>query len=279
MSKITIKSVILVVLILMPLSILAKEGSLKDAEMLYEKGSFQKAADLVAPHARIKKGGRDAKTLLLYGKCLEGMTEDMNTEAERMCYRSPGAPRTPSCMRKFAEKYNARYGAGSFEYVHDIITIRYTGIHYDRLVNDFPNSDAAAEADYYILGKNLVGHPDVVLPQIKEFLKKHPRGKWHRKGLLLWARINEDIWWLHMNRPMAIAGWDVSRGEMIVKGEAYRREAMKAFRKVRGGKEGKAAKKELRLLRKHKTDGKMYGIIFESDVEGVSAEPGPKQYE
>jgi len=46
---------------------------------------------------------------------------------------------------------------------------------------------------------------------------------------------------------------------------------------VRGGSEGKAAKKELKLLSNNKSDGKIYGIINESDISGAKIEVGPKQ--
>lgn len=265
-------------LILLSLNAAAKDAVSPGAEELYKQGSYKEAADLLAPVANVD-GGVDPATMLLYGKSLDKMTEQINTEAERVCYRSAGSPHSPKCMDNYAAKMNNKYGSGSFEYDPAIVTIKYTGTQFDKVLEITEKGDVAAEAAYYKLSKNLIGHPSQVLPRIEDFLKKYPKGEWHRKAMLLWARINEDVWWIHRNWAWLLYNWDLSSEDLILRAEPYRQRAIKAFRKVRGGEEGKAAKEELKLLKENKSDGKIYGIVKESSVEGIKAVPIQKQAE
>ncbi len=255
----------------------SKSSTYKDAEKLMSGGQYQAAADLLLPE--VQSGSASSKTQILYGKALDQMTESINTDAEMQCYRRAGAPRNPKCMDRYAEKLNQKYGAGAFQYDHSIITIRYTGAHFQSAASGATSQRDAAEADYNSLTKNLIGHPSEVLPRIENFLKKYPSGKWNRKGMLLLARVNEDIWWVHRKWAWLLYNWEISDEDLIVQGEKYRQEAMRLFKKVRGGSEGKAAKRELKLLKKYQSDGKLYGIVNESDISGVKLQPGKKQAE
>lgn len=254
----------------------AESATSKSAQDLYNSGGYQAAADLLVGYIN-GEGANDPEALLLYGKALDKMTEGINTDAEKKCYRSAGAPHTPKCMYDYASRLNSKYGPGTFEYVHAIITIKYTGVQFKELLSKFPNSDAAAEAAYFELTKNLIGPPEEVIPRIEDYLKKYKKGKWHNSALLLLARINEDIWYIHKEWSWMLYGNTLSEDQLIIKGEPYRKEAMRLFKKVRGGEEGKAAKRELQLLKNNQTDGKIYGIVNESSIEGASTSPGNKQ--
>ncbi len=220
-----------------------------------------------------KNEGSTPELLIKLGTMLEGMVDAINTKAERECFRSGGSKGAP-CMKVYAEKLNALYGKGSYEYNEHLIVIKYTGVQYKRAADEFPKSKVAPEADYLFLSKNLVGRPDEVLPRITDFMKRYPNGEWGRRGLLLWARINEDIWWVHRKWAWILYGWSISPEELIVKAEPYRQEALRSFQKllVKDGRteEGRAAKKEYELLKKYEDDGRIYGIINESDVSGTT---------
>lgn len=276
MTKFKNRIPLLIFLIFLSFSASAKNPTYNQAEKLYKEGQYKAAADLLAPGVTSGQIS-DAKILVLYGNCLDQMTEEINTDAEMKCYRSAGAPKTPQCMVNFAERLNARYGSGSFKYDHNIVTIKYTGAHFDRAGAGAKSKDAAAEADYLRLSKQLIGHPSVVLPRIRAFLQKYPGGEWHRKGMLLYARVNEDIWWIHRNWAWLLYNWEISAEDLIVRAEPYRQEAIKAFKSISGGKEGRIAKKELKMIEKYKSDGKMYSIVNESNIKGVKVQPGRKQ--
>ena len=211
--------------------------------------------------------------LIKLGTMLEGMVDTINTKAERVCFRSGGSKGTP-CMKAFAEKLNAVYGRGSYEYNEDLVVIKYSGIQYKRAAEEFPKSKMAPEAEYLFLSKNLVGKPDEVLPRVKEFIKKYPSGEWGRRGELLWARINEDIWWVHRKWSWILYGWSISPEQLIIKAEPYRQEALRSFKELytKNGRteEGRAAKREYELLKKYEDDGRIYGIINESDAKGTT---------
>jgi len=261
------KNIFLIILfVTLNLTATAKESK-SEGDNLFEAGQYESAAKWYA-------GKNTSHDLLCLAKSLEKMSDQINTTAERKCFRSKGGG-GGECMKKYAESLNEIYGPGSFEYAEHLVFIRYTGAHYKKIEEGFPKSDEAAEAAYMNLTKNLVGHPDAVLPRITLFLKKYPDGEWHRKSLLLWARINEDIWWIHRKWSWVLYNWTLSEEELIVKAEPYRQEALKTFeqmiKKHSNTDEGKAAKMEYELLKKYQDDGRLYGIINEASVEGVKA--------
>jgi tetratricopeptide (TPR) repeat protein len=247
-----------------------------EGDDLFAAGKYEQAAGWFNQY--IKDNPNNSKetphALMGLAESLEKMSDIINTGAERQCFRSGGQKGTP-CMNAYAEKLNSVYGAGSFQYMENMVFIRYTGAHYRRVADEFPKSDYAAEAAYRLLGKELVGHPDQVLPKIKAYMSKYPSGKWGRMGKLLWGRINEDIWWIHRKWSWVLYNWQISQEELIVKSEPYRQEALRTFeelmKKDGSTDEGKAAKREYDLLKSYKDDGAIYGIINESNVEGSGA--------
>lgn len=265
--------------LLISLNLYADDNVFSNARKLFDGGQYMEAADTLTPYVRSEKGSGDAEAILLYGKCLDKMTEQINTDAERKCYRSGGATHSPRCMSDYAAGLNVKYGENSYEYVHDIITIKYTGKHFGEVASKFPKSEAALEAAYHELSKHLIGAPSEVISEIEGYLKKYPKGLWHKRALLLLARINEDIWYVHKKWSWMLYGKTLSEDELIIKAEPYRQEAIKLFKQVKGGEEGKEAAKELKLLLDNKTDGKIYGIINESTIEGVNVNAGEKQQE
>lgn len=218
------------------------------------------------------------EALIKLGETLEKMSDPINTRAERECFRSPSKIKGTPCVNAFVEKLNATYGTGSFEYLEQMVFIRYTGAHYKRAIAEFPNSPLASQVAYLYLIKNLIGHPEHVLPQIRDYTARYKDGEWGRKGRLLWARINEDIWWIHRKWSWVLYNWKLSDEELIVKAEPYRQEALRTFlelaEKDGRAEEGLAARGEYELLKAYKDDGKLYGIVNESDVKGTLALPG-----
>jgi len=179
-------------------------------------------------------------------------------------------------MEGFVKKYNAEHGAGSFELLPQLNVIRYTGVHFKQLMEKFPDSSYAGEADYHLLTKNLVGSPDEVFPKVKEFLKRHPSGEWNCKGQMLLGRLNQDIWWIHKKWSWVLYNWKMTEEDLIVKAEPYRQEGIRIFEKVSKDCKGEikeVAQAEAKLLKAHKDDGKFYGIVNETMVSETKSTP------
>lgn len=248
--------------------------AVEDARALLQQGQVEPAADAFL--AVVTGAPNDAKrtpaALVGLARALENMSDIVNTRAENECYRKKGSPKSAACMHQFAARLSQKYGAGSFEYMEQLIIIRYTGAHYRQVMERFPKSPEAAGADYYLLTKNVVGKPDEVLPRVQAFLKRHPEGEWYRKGLLLLARLNEDIWWIHRNWWWLLYNWNFSQDDAVVRAEPYRQEALRTFSMImkKFGKtdEGKIAEKEHALLKAYKSDDKLYGIVNDAMIEG-----------
>jgi len=259
-----------------------KEGSEKvslEGDRFFETGRFEEAAKWYVNFVRENhnKSKETPAALIKTGHSLDNIVDGFNTAAERVCFRSGNSSNGAACMHKYAENLNSIYGAGSFEYSEQMIVIRYLGRHYKKVVDEFPDSEFAPEAAYLLLLKNLIGHPDEVLPRIKEYMDKYKTGPWGRRGRLLWARVNEDIWWIHRKWSWVIYNWQLSPEELIVKAEPYRQEALETFdeliKKDGSSEEGKIAKQERELLKKYQDDGRLYGIVNESSMGGVLTKP------
>lgn len=248
-------------------------------DQLFASGQYEEAAkwyvNFINEHPKDDKLTPPA--LLKLGEILEKMQDIINTRAERACFRSPVGLKGTPCMNNFAKKLNAIYGSGSFEYSEQLVIIRYTGAHYNKMADEFPKSGLVSQAAYLKLTKSLVGHPDQVLPRIKEYMSKYKDGQWERKGRLIWARVNEDIWWIHRKWSWILYNWSISPEELIVRAEPYRQEALRTFedliKKDGRTEEGRIAKKEYDLLKNYQDDGRLYGIVNESDIQGTKAAP------
>ncbi|PIU57925.1 MAG: hypothetical protein COS89_03040 [Deltaproteobacteria bacterium CG07_land_8_20_14_0_80_38_7] len=222
---------------------------------------------------QVEKGAQELvnkntpEALLLLGQTLDRLADLFSERAEMTCYWGKGTNQTPACMQTQAEKLNAIYGKGSFKAISDIAYIPYTGTHYQKIIKKFPKSDEASEAAFQLLLKDLVGHPDVVLPKIKKFISKHPNGAAFRRGLLLWARVNQDIWYIHREWSWVIYNDTISPDDLLIKAEPYRQEAIKAYEKLAaysGTFEAKAAREELKLLKANRYDNEVYSILADS---------------
>lgn len=236
---------------------LVKEGKLLDACEFFNQ--------YVVSHPDDKKKTPEAYAWC--GRILDAMADSLTEQAEKRCYWNPGSPKSPACMEGEASKFNSKYGDGAFRYEHNITYINYTGSHYKKIREKFPNSEYAAEADFYLLLRDLAGHPDTVLPKIKAFLKSHSKGEWYRRGLLLWARINEDIWYIHRKWSWVLYNSAISEDELIVRAEPYRREALRTFdvlRKDAKTREGQIAQREYDLLKANGEDKVTYGIVTDA---------------
>lgn len=206
-----------------------------------------------------------AQALLLLGQALERNLDAFNTDAEMKCFRrGRGGAR---CMDQYAASLNAKYGVGAFAYAPEIVVLRYTGSHYRDVLDGWAGTDFAAEASFRLLEKNVIGKPDDVLQGVRAFLDRNPGGEWSRRGRLLWARLHQDIWWIHRNWAWLLYNWNYSEDELVIRGEKFRKEALRAYEELvkKNGRteEGKAAKRELELLKQNKDDGVLYGIVNE----------------
>lgn len=243
---------------------------LADAERQFAAGDVVAAADTLAHFLRNNPGknSEGARALLLLGQALERGLSTFNAAAEDRCYRRNGGG--ARCMERFAAELNAKYGAGAFAYAAEIIVLRYTGSHYRTVAEEWTDQAVSAEAGFRLLEKNLIGTPDEVLARVQEFLARVPQGEWNRRGRLLWARLNEDIWWIHRNWAWLLYNWSASEDELIIRGEKFRKEALKAYEALLQGKKsdevGKAARQEYELVKANKSDGILHGIVNESMV-------------
>lgn len=209
-----------------------------------------------------------AKELFNTAQKLDGMVNTLTEQAEKECYWKKGGGRDHPCMQRFVGRTNQEYGEGSFTFDPQLNILHYTGIHYEKILKEHPKSKFAAGAEFQLLRRNVIGLPDEVLPHLEEFLKKHTRGEWWRQGVLLLARLNQDIWYIHKYRSWVLYNWKISDAELALKAEQYRAEALKHFetllRKHSHTSEGREARKEYDLLKKYEDDGKLYGIVDEA---------------
>lgn len=211
-----------------------------------------------------------AEELVAQGRKMDQYANQVNNDAEQACYRGKGS-HTPQCMVNYANKMNALYGAGAFEFIPTQIIIRYTGTHYQQVLDKYSSSPQAAEAAYYLLEKKLIGSPDEVLGRVRDYIAKY-KGPYTLKARLLFARLNEDLWWIHRKWSWMLYNGSVAEDELIVRGEKYRQAAVKAYeeliKKDGGSAEGKIAKQELAAVKNNQDDGKLYGIVSDAQTSG-----------
>lgn len=236
-----------------------------DAKNLIQSGQVEAGAQMLA---RMVGAKSSPEALLLLGKALDRLQDLFSERAEKICYWAKGGGGSPACMQAEAAKLNATYGANAFKSVTDIAYVPYTGVHYQELLSKFPKSSQAAEAEFQLLLKNLMGHPDVVLPKVKDYLNRHSSGEVNRKALLLWARVNQDVWYIHREWSWVLYNEKVSLDDLIVRAEPYRQEALKTFEKLMnkysGTFEGDAAKQEYDLLKANQHDNETYSILADT---------------
>jgi hypothetical protein len=243
-------------------------GALDQAYSLEGSGRLEEAAEFFCRYADRNSGDSSnaPEALMKCARLLDSLAETFSERAEKRCYWNNSGG-DPSCMNADAQKLNARYGAGSFQYEHSLLFISYTGSHYRTLRDRYPRSQYAPEADFYLVLRDLKGHPDVVLPKAKAFMSRHPSGEWHRKALLLWARVNEDIWYVHRKWSWVIYNNKISQDELVVRAEPYRQDALKAFRELMkepNTPEGIAASREYANLNANVEDPRVYSIVEDS---------------
>lgn len=251
----------------------SRAGDLDMGYSLEQSGQLEAAAEFFCRYATShpNDGTNTPEALLRCGRLLDSLQDVLTGRAEKRCYW--GRRGDPDCMRQDATALNSRFGAGSFQYEHAILYIPYTGIHYRTLMNRFPSNKYAPEADFYLLLKELTGHPDVVLPKIKAFLSRHKKGEWNRRGLLLFARVNEDVWYIHRKWSWVLYNYQISPEELIIRAEPYRQEALrtyKALMKEGNTFEGQAAAREYALLDANQEDGHTYSIVNDSSAGTLS---------
>ncbi|MFH1874727.1 MAG: hypothetical protein ABH859_06035 [Pseudomonadota bacterium] len=248
---------------------MAKTDDFEEGKKLIFEGQLEQGAELLENY--VTKNSRDKNktpaALLLLGQTLDRFADLLSEQAEMQCYwqnKTGGF----ACMQQQAEQANKVFGKGAFKAITDIAYIPYTGIHYQLILKKFAKSDEAPLAEFQLLLKDLVGHPDQVLPKIKKFLTKHPSGEAHRKGLLLLARVNEDIWYIHRDWSWVLYNDVVATEELIIRAEPYRQEAIRVYQtlvsKYPKTFEGKMAKQELALVQNQKYDSETYSILSDS---------------
>ncbi len=254
---------------------MAKTDNYELGKKLIFQGNLEQGAKLLQTYVNKHKRNKKItpKALLLLGQTLDRWADKLSEQAEMKCYWKK-KDNGHKCMQEQAKAANKVFGKGAFKPETSIAYIPYTGIHYKLILKRFRKSKQAPLAAFQLLLKDLVGHPDKVLPKIKKFLKKYPSGEAHRKGLLLWARVNEDIWYIHRDWSWVLYNDKVAPEELIIRAEPYRQQAIKAYKtlisKYPKTFEGKTAKKELAMVKKHKYDSETYSILADS----VGGAPG-----
>jgi hypothetical protein len=273
--KKTIITFSVVALLLFSFQAFAKNG-MDEGDNLFKAGSYKEAAKWYLNYANTQaKGDKEkAEALNKAGQSLEKLSDGYSADAEQRCYWKSRAG--AACMENYVRQLNAEWGEGAFEYVANLNIIKFAGSFYKQISSGSTDESVVCEADYNTLSRNLLGQPDEVLGRIDDFMQKYPEGACYRKGLLLKARINEDLWYIHLKWSFVLYNWRLSEEELIVRSEKYRTEAVRLYeeliKKYKRTPEAEIAKKELNLAKQHKTDGKLYGIINESMVQGISAD-------
>ncbi|MFH1830765.1 MAG: hypothetical protein ABH871_08340 [Pseudomonadota bacterium] len=257
------------ILVLLCISSIALADDLDQGRALMQQGNLGAAAQFFSQYVRSHPNDKKLtpEALAMTGRILDKLSDSLTGEAEKKCYWVKGGARNPECMRTEAESFNAKFGPGSFKYEHAITFISYTGSQYKELLKRFPKSNYAPEAEFYILLQNLGGHPDQVLPRIKKFLADHKGGEWNRIGLLLWARVNEDIWHVHRKWSWVLFNEVVDPDELIIRAEPYRQEALKTYKNLKGKKDfvGTKANEEYAKLNAQDDDGHLYSIVNDAN--------------
>lgn len=246
---------------------ISNAGDLDAGYSMQTAGQAEQAADFFCGYANAQpnNGTYTPEALAMCGRLLDELSDIFTERAEKKCYW--GRSGDPSCMEAEVSRLNARFGAGSFRYVHNLLSLIYTGVQYQTMLSRFSNSKYAEEADFYLLLRGLIGHPDTVLPKIKSYLSRHKGGEWRRKGLLLWARVNEDIWYVHRKWSWVLYNNAIAPDELIIRAEPYRQEAQKTYKELMkdaGTFEGRAAAAEYAKLNAGQEDTIVYGIVEDS---------------
>lgn len=255
-------------------SSISSAGSLDQGYALINAGNDDKAAELFCGYAKTNPndGNTTAEALAMCGRLLDLMSEQISEKAEKKCYW--GKQGDPSCMEKEVANLNAKFGPESFRYEHSILYIPYTGSQYKTIRSKFAKSPYGDEAEFYLLLKELKGTPESIIPKVKSFLSKHGSGEWNRKGLLLWARLNEDLWAIHKSSNLIMYNDKVAPEEMLVRAEKFRKEALSTYKKLMsnsGTFEGDVASKEYSRLSANQDDGIVYSITEDSFPGSLAA--------
>lgn len=253
----------------------ARADELDQGRGMLSSGNLQGAAEsfnrFASSHPDDSK--KTPEALALCGRTLDALADSFTGAAEKRCYWG-GSGGSPDCMQREVSSLNARFGADAFRYEHAVLYIFYTGSHYRQIAERFPKSEYAPEANFYLLLHSLVGHPDTVLPKIKAYLAKYPSGDWNRKGLLLWARVNQDVWYVHRKWSWVLFNNQISPDELIIRAEPYRQEALKTFERLmkeRGTFEASAAEREHAALKANQEDAATYSIVNDSSPGVLSS--------
>lgn len=253
----------------------AYADALDQGREMMRQGRLDAAAQFFSDYARTHPKDKKLapEALAMAGRMLDALADSLTGEAEKKCYWRKGGSRSPACMQREADSFNARFGSGSFVYEHAITFISYTGAQYRELLNRYPKSKYATEARFYLLLRNLTGHPDVVLPRIKEFFSKYGKGEWKDRAQLLWARVNQDIWHVHRNWSWVLYNEKLDQDELIIKAEPYRQEALRAYSKLKKKKGfvGERARSEYEILKANRDDGHIYSIVNDSSPKTLAA--------
>lgn len=253
----------------------ARAGDLDQGKQMMAAGDLAGAAAFFNRYA-VEHAGDAAnapEALAMAGRILDVLADSLTGAAEKSCYWGKGGG-SPECMQQQAAQMNARFGADAFRYEHAVTYIAYTGSHYREILAKHPKSAYAPEAEFVLLLRQLVGHPDTVLPKVKAFIAKHPKGEWNRKGLLLWARANEDTWYVHRKWSWVLFNDAISPEDLIIKAEPYRQEALRTYEKLLkepGTFEGRAAAREYPILKENGEDNITYSIVNDSSPGTLSA--------
>lgn len=260
------KKLLTCLFILSSLISIEARAELKEGYAMIDAGDAPRAAQFFCtqPYQNLKKD-EAAEALAMCGRLLDQLADSLTEKAEKKCYWKNGGD--PACMQREAEALNAQYGRGSFVYEHNILFLSYAGSQYKTILEKYSGSKYAPEAEFYLLLRQVAAHPDVVIPKVNAFLAKYKSGEWNRRGLLLLARVNEDVWYVHKKWSWVLYNDKVGEDELLIKSEKYRQDALNIYQKLLSQKntvEGKMAAREYDLLKQNREDGVLYSIVSDS---------------
>lgn len=268
MNKYTLH--LLVVALFLSLTSFAKDASsLENAASEVKANKFMEAAKSYYSFYKDNKKAKEADlSLAMTGRLLDHLKDQFTEKAEKKCYWAKTSPMSPSCMQKEASDLNDIFGKDSFEYTGGVSLayLEYKGHHYQIILDSFKKSPYRDESEFYLLLQNLRGHPDIVVPKVKSFMNSHKSGIWNKRALLLWARLNQDIWHVWKKWTWVVYNRQISEDELIIKAEPYRQEALRTYKELFGKGDffSTVAKVEYGQLERQEDDGALYTITNDS---------------
>ncbi|MDO8462085.1 MAG: hypothetical protein Q7S98_04395 [Deltaproteobacteria bacterium] len=209
------------------------------------------------------------EALIRTARALDALATYFYEDADHKCYfYKKRDAADPACFEQEVVALNGRYGAGAFIYLGDEVEIRYTGLHYRKIVDEFPKSRYLDEASFQLLkGRELVGNePEIIFAKVDGWIKKYPKSSLVPEAWLLLGRLYADGWWLFKTRTFVAINMSLSSSEIDDLAQRYKGKGLWALNQVMqkfpNSKEANVARREYDLLTRDQNDGVLYGLSY-----------------